>query len=713
VTSHVVTDRVALRERADELLRRLVGGPAQLRDDQWAAIEALVVDRRRVLVVQRTGWGKSAVYFVATALLRAAGAGPSVVVSPLLALMRNQIAAAAGAGVRALTVNSSNVHEWGDTFAAVRRAEVDVLLVSPERLNNPQFREEVLPELAGSCGLLVVDEAHCISDWGHDFRPDYRRIRTFLGALPAGTPVVATTATAPSRVVDDVADTLGIAAGADDVVVLRGSLDRESLHLGVVEAGDEAERLGWLAERLGSLPGSGIVYTLTVAATTDVAEYLRSQGFAVAAYSGRTDDDERLAAECQLLRNEVKAVVATSALGMGFDKPDLGFVIHFGAPPSPVAYYQQVGRAGRAIRRAEVILVPGAQDRAIWEYFGSLAFPREDEVSAVLQQLRRSPEPLSTPALEVRVPLSRSRLELMLKVLDVDGAVRRTAAGWQLTGTDWTYDRERYAKVARQRRVEQQAMLDYIVTGGCRMRFLREQLDDPGAADCGRCDNCTGRPLAPGAAVARVSAAAALMDRPGVPLDAKRIWPSGMGALDVDLRGKIPEGERHEPGRAVARFSDLGRGQRVRAAVAPEVPDAPVPEDLIAAAVKVLGAWRQDWPVRPVGVVAVGSLSRPALVGSFAERIASIGRLPVLGTAAHSGGSRTGRTNSAFRLKAVHGAYRLPRELLTRLAGDLAGQPLLLLDDYADTGWTLTAVARSLRLAGAGPVYPLVLGLVG
>ena len=370
-----------------------------LRDDQWTAIEALVADRRRALVVQRTGWGKSAVYFVATALLRAAGAGPTVIVSPLLALMRNQIAAAERAGIRAVTINSTNVEEWRATYAEVARGEVDVLLLSPERLNNPDFRDNVMPQLAATCGLLVVDEAHCISDWGHDFRPDFRRLRTLLPELPAGIPVLATTATANTRVVADVADVLGLGqdrstgdSGGDGVLVLRGSLDRESLHLGVLALPDTAHRLAWLADHLAELPGSGIIYTLTVAASQEVADYLRGRGFAVAAYSGQTEQAERLAAEDDLLHNRVKALVATSALGMGFDKPDLGFVIHFGAPSSPIAYYQQVGRAGRGVDRAQVILLPGPEDEAIWDYFASVGFPAERQVRTALGALNDQPD---------------------------------------------------------------------------------------------------------------------------------------------------------------------------------------------------------------------------------------------------------------------------------------------------------------------------------
>ena len=520
-----MSDERELRAAAEKHLRALAGENARLREDQWTAIRALVAEKRRALVVQRTGWGKSAVYFVATALLRAAGAGPTVIVSPLLALMRNQVEAAARAGIHARTINSANLEDWQQVYAEVRDGAVDVLLVSPERLNNPGFRDNVLPHLTSAAGLIVIDEAHCISDWGHDFRPDYRRIRTLLETLPTDIPVLATTATANARVTTDVAEQLEAGLrGADDgggVLVLRGPLDRESLRLAVVSLPATPMRLAWLADALGSdaLPNSGIIYTLTVAAAYETAAFLREQGIEVTAYSGKDDQAARLQAEEDLLANRVKALVATSALGMGFDKPDLGFVVHLGAPQSPVAYYQQIGRAGRGVERAEVVLLPGREDRDIWAYFASLAFPPEQQVRATLDALADAGRPLSTAAIETRVDLSRGRLESMLKVLDVDGAVTRTAGGWMATGKPWEYDGERYERVARERAREQQAMLAYQATAACRMEFLRRELDDPEAAPCGRCDNCTGQRWEADVAPAGAEAARERLARPGTTVE--------------------------------------------------------------------------------------------------------------------------------------------------------------------------------------------------
>ncbi len=726
MTNADLADPADLRASADAVLARLVSdssGTARLREDQWRAIEALVAHKRRALVVQRTGWGKSAVYFVATSLLRRQGSGPTVIVSPLLALMRNQVEAAARAGIRARTINSSNTEEWDTVQAEVAAGEADVLLVSPERLNNPDFRDQVLPRLAAATGLLVVDEAHCISDWGHDFRPDYRRLRTMLADLPAGVPVLATTATANARVTADVAEQLGTGAGTD-ALVLRGPLDRESLSLGVLQLPDAATRLAWLADHLGELPGSGIIYTLTVAAAEEVTAYLRQCGHTVSSYTGRTENADRQQAEEDLLANRVKALVATSALGMGFDKPDLGFVVHLGSPSSPIAYYQQVGRAGRGVKHAEVLLLPGREDEAIWQYFASVAFPPEELVRRTLDVLAQADRPLSLPALEPLVELRRTRLETMLKVLDVDGAVRRVKGGWTTTGEPWSYDAERYAWVARQRQAEQQAMRDYAQSTECRMEFLRRQLDDEEATRCGRCDNCAGGRFSDKVSDAALDAARGELSRPGTEVEPRKMWPTGMAAVGVALKGRIPEGEQAFTGRALGRLSDIGWGNRLRPMLSPQSPDSPVPDDVVNAVVTVLADWAKgpggwasgdpDAPARPVGVVTVASRGKPQLVGSLGARIAEVGRMPFLGSVEYAPEGldvRPSRTNSAQRVRALHEAFMVPAGLAEALAA--ADGPVLLVDDLSDSGWTLAVAARLLRRSGAKGVFPLVLAVQG
>lgn len=702
-----------LRPEAEAALRRLVGrDDAVLRDDQWTAIHALVAEQRRALVVQRTGWGKSAVYFVATALLRARGSGPTIIISPLLALMRDQIAAASRAGVRAATINSANVTEWDQIHDQISAGEIDVLLCSPERLNNPGFRDEVLPRLAADAGLVVIDEAHCVSDWGHDFRPDYRRIRTLLAELPEGIPVLATTATANARVTQDVAEQLEITGQGTDrseVLVLRGGLDRESLHLNVLRLGDQPTRVAWLLEALRSTEGSGIVYCLTVSVAEQVAAQLKAAGLPVAAYTGRTDPTERESLEADLKENRVKALVATSALGMGFDKPDLGFVVHLGAPSSPIAYYQQVGRAGRGVDSALVVLLPGEEDQRIWEYFGSLAFPREDQVRATLDALSRGGTQ-SAQALETQVDLTRSRLEMMLKVLDVDGAVKRVKGGWESTGQGWAYEADRYARVEQARLAEQRTMLDYESTDGCRMAFLRRTLDDPDLrADerCGRCDNCGGSTLPAAPTTEHVAQARRAMDVPGVVVEPRSMWPTGMATLGVDLKGRLSPAEKTEPGRAVARLDGLGWSQPLRELFASTTPDGETPVHLRRAAAQVLDAWDG---LAVDGVVCIRSTTRPVLVEHLARGLAKYLDKPFVGTvgplAGHEAPPRHD-VNSAMRLAGV--AQRLGLELSPGASAGLAGRSILLVDDRTASGWTLAVAGRLLRGAGAGTVHPFVL----
>ena len=678
----------ATRPQADQLLTGIAGPDAALRDDQWTAIDSLVNQRKRMLVVQRTGWGKSAVYFIAAKLLREAGAGPSIIVSPLLALMRNQVEAAARAGIRAATINSSNMTQWDEIQASLN--DYDLLLISPERLNAPDFREQVLPQLARSVGMLVVDEAHCISDWGHDFRPDYRRIALLIDDLPPETPVLATTATANDRVVADVVAQLGVDTG-----VLRGGLDRESLALNVVQLPDPTQRAAWIAQYLAQVEGSGIIYCLTVAAAHDLAEALETAGWNVAAYTGRTEAEERERLERALIDNELKALVATSALGMGFDKPDLGFVVHLGAPSSPVSYYQQIGRAGRATDHAEVVLLPGPEDQRVWEYFASVSMPEEPVVQRLLAAL--GDEPVSTPKLENAVDLSRSRIDQALKVLDVDGAVRRVKGGWVSTGAAWSYDHDRYGGLAQAREREQDLMLAFESTDGCRMAFLRRELDDPTLGPeerCGRCDNCTGEHLPVEVDPALAERIDARLKAPGVQLSQRKMWPTGSAR-----RGKI---KGVQPGKALGRLNDVARGPALAALLRDNAyrPAENWRDDQwLGRFVAVLADW--DWAERPATVVALGDAdpARHEMVAATAEALARVGQMAfggVVGTQEHAVEAR----NSAFRVNALDRYFDYS-------GLDVAAGPVLLLAGEVDSGWSVTVAAADITERFGVEVLPL------
>jgi ATP-dependent DNA helicase RecQ len=679
---------MTLRDDAEVLLRRLTDNPsAEFRDGQWAAIESLVERRGRALVVQRTGWGKSAVYFVATRLLRDQGAGPTILVSPLLALMRNQILAAERAGVRAVTINSENRDDWSSIEAQVRSGEVDLLLISPERLNNPRFRRDVLPDLLGTVGLVVVDEAHCISDWGHDFRPDYRRIGNVLAQLPAGIPVLCTTATANDRVVDDVVEQLG-----SGIEVVRGPLERESLALAVLDVPDPAHRLAWLATAIPKLPGSGIVYCLTIADSERVAKWLQRQGIDAIAYSGGSDQEERVRTEDKLLANDVKVVVATSALGMGFDKPDLTFVIHYQAPGSAVAYYQQVGRAGRGIGQSFGWLLRGGEDADIQDWFIRTAFPSREQAEGVIGLLEGRGVPVKLGEIEVEVNVRHSRLAGMLKVLDVEGAVERTEVGWQRTKTAWAYPADRVERVTALRRREQEAMREYASSDGCRMAFLRGQLDDPMATPCGRCDRCTGALLDPSVPTELIAEAGAYLRSARLDIEPRKRWPNGLG----DPKGNIGPNVRVEEGRALSVWGDGGWGSVVRAARAT---GQPVSDELIDAAARLVKAW--DPESAPEWVTAVPSTS--PIVADAVERLAAALGLPFHDVLARRGEPRpqAEMENSAQQVGNVYRSFKVKAYV--------PESPVLLVDDLVDTRWTFTVAGMMLRIAGGGPVHPLAL----
>ncbi len=690
----------------DDHIAALAGVGATARPEQLAAVEAVVAGRRRTLLVARTGFGKSAVYFSATRMLRDRGWGPTVVVSPLLALMRDQVDAARRLGLSAETINSSNLDAWDSIEAKIQADEVDLLLIAPERLANAGFRRRVFDTMRTRAFALVCDEAHCISDWGHDFRPDYRRLRRLLDELPDWTPVLATTATANQRVTDDVAAQLG-----DDTLVLRTSLDRASLHLAVVELPDDSHRLAWLGHKLNDLPGSGIIYCLTVDQAETTAAWLRSRDHAVEAYSGGVDPERRLLLERQLRSNEIKALVATSALGMGFDKGDMAFCIHLGLPPSPVAYYQQIGRAGRNIDRAEVIALPRpTEDAAIWRWFESVSMPSEAICRSVLDELEQFGSS-SVAALENNVNLGRTRLNTLLNILDVDGAVERVKGGWARTSEPWSYDHTLVDTLKQLRRDEGEQMRDWAALTGCRLRYLREALDDTTAEDCGRCDNCTGQQLDPAVDPSEVAAAGQRLRGGDVIIDVRKQWPSGLGSP----KGKIRPEAQHRQGRALARVGDGGWNpiieELIRAADRGEA--AHLPAELIPALGGVLKRW--PWEQRPTWICPMPSRRRDDLIGAVAAGLGALGNLPVFPALVDTAvadrsidaGFQADQSNSAHQVSNLWGRLSVDQD---HIPGDTVGAgPVLLIDDEVDSRWTLAVASSVLADAGLGPILPLAL----
>ena len=668
------------------VLAAMAGPAARPHQDQIAAVAALVEQRARVLVVQATGWGKSAVYWAATSALRAQGRGPTLIVSPLLALMRDQVNAAVRAGLRAATVNSTNLADWDAVFDDIAGDRVDLLLVSPERLGHAGFARR-LPGLLAAAGLVVIDEAHCISDWGFDFRPDYQRLaRTLLG-IGEDTPVLATTATANQRVTLDIARQLG-----PQTLTFRGSLARSSLRLAVVPGLGPLQRYAWVADALDVFAGSGIVYALTVAETERLAGFLLSCGFKVADYHGGLESAVRLGIEDALRHNTLKAVVATSALGMGYDKPDLAFCIHVGSPASPVAYYQQVGRAGRALDEAVAVLLPAETDEQIWAYFATAGVPDEQRVGKIIDALARSPQTLVE--LENTTTIRRGRLESLLKILAVDEVVKREGSDWALTGTPWTFDAQRWQALAQVRERESGLMRAFAAGQGCLMRFLQEALDDPEPSDCGRCSVCTGSLPGPGAwpSAQRVTAARVYARGQDVIIEPRKLWPA-TGARKGRIVGC-------SEGRALAFANDPGWSELLVPLFA--AADVPAPQQVLDGVLGLLSRWRCSWGARPVGVVSMPSAKHPRLVASVAAYVAAAGRLQVVDALRLVGPTPGDEVASGMKVAA------LLRVLLLQPDAVVPAGPLLLVDARYRSGWSVTVAAALLRQAGASAVLPLV-----
>jgi ATP-dependent DNA helicase RecQ len=682
--------------RALELLRAGSNQPtARFREGQEEAIRHVVEGRGRLLVVQKTGWGKSFVYFIATELLREAGAGPALLISPLLALMRNQIAAAERMGVRAETINSSNPEEWERVEALLERDEVDILLISPERLANERFRTEVLSGVAERIALLVIDEAHCISDWGHDFRPHYRLLERMVRGLPANFRLLATTATANDRVLGDLRKVLG-----PGLEVSRGDLNRPSLRLQTIRLPRQTDRLAWLADQVPALPGHGIIYTLTKRDARQVAGWLKSRGLQVEAYTSDTGE-RRIELEQALLQNRVKALVATTALGMGFDKPDLGFVIHYQAPGSVVAYYQQVGRAGRGLDAAFGILLSGEEETEITSHFIESAFPEQAEVRNVLSALRAAPTGLSVPELMGRVNVSKGRIEKTLALLSLEepAPVVREGARWRLTAAElsdafW----QRAERLSRLRRDEQHQMQEYVSLRSGHMEFLIQALD----GDPSRGPRLAAATLSEDASPELVQAAKEFLRRTSLVIEPRQKWPYG-GLPRYGREGVIPPEHRAERGRALAIWADAGWGPMIQQG---KYGDERFAEPLIEACATLVREWNPD--PAPIWVTCVPSRRHPDLVPDFAKRLAAELRLPFSAVLE--------KTDDRPQQKSMANSTQQARNLDGSLAVKeprLPAGPVLLVDDLVDSRWTMTVAAWLLRLHGSGEVLPLALAMTG
>lgn len=689
------------RNDAEKLLKVAINnGAAAFRDGQWEAIDALVNHRKKLLVVQRTGWGKSSVYFISTRILRDRGQGPTIIISPLLALMRNQIDAARRLGINAVTINSTNTHEWEKARKDVQANRVDCLLISPERLANDGFMETFLQPIADRIGLMVIDEAHCISDWGHDFRPDYRRIVNILRFLPANTPVLGTTATANTRVVNDIQAQFG------DINIVRGPLTRESLALQNLIMPDQASRLAWLAQTIPTLPGTGIVYALTQRDSEQVARWLRANGIDAASYHSDVahpdfgnSDQYRQHLEDELLANKLKVLVATTALGMGYDKPDLGFVIHYQAPSSIVAYYQQVGRAGRAIDYSLGLLMSGGEDEKIHAFFRRAAFPPAGQVNHLLGVLAKF-NGLTIRELEEHSNLSHGQIEKILKLLSVESPAPliKHQSKWLRTPIHYELDQNRVNRLTELREHEWQQVLAYLNEPRCLMAFLRHALDDAENDDCGKCVRCLERELVSSKVDGRlVHQAATFIRHAELPIRPKKQIAKG-GFEHYGFPTNLPLNIQAAEGRVLSQWRDGGWGEL--AANGKEL--GHFDDALVSAMAEMIQSRWQPNP-KPTWLCCVPSLGHPTLVPDFAQRLANALGVPFVNCVikVRQNEPQKWQNNRFHQCRNLDGVFAVNAYI--------PPGPVLLVDDMIDSGWTMTVIAALLKQAGSEHVYPLAI----
>lgn len=698
-----------MKDQALALLREMTGNPAaEFHDGQFQAISQLVEYQSKLLVVQKTGWGKSAVYFIATKLLRMQGKGPTIIISPLIALMRNQIERAGQLGLKVVSINSSQSQDQNQAAKQqIINQNVDAVIISPEQLANDEMIEDVLSHIISNIGLFVVDEAHCISDWGHDFRPDYRRIVRVLQHMPTNMPILATTATANHRVITDINQQLG-----RYLQTIRGDLKRNSLYLQNIPISSRAERMAWLAEKISQLEGSGIVYVKTVRDCDLLADWLNHNGIQSAGYHGGTKgenedykDQERIRLEQALLSNNIKVLVATSALGMGFDKPDLSFVIHFQLPGSIVEYYQQVGRAGRGIDHAYGILMNGAETQEIQSYFIQNAFPKEDEIEQLLNAIEAH-DGLKISEIEVKTNLKNSRIKAVLKFLSVESPSPIYKDGqkrYYRNDQEYRLPYERIERISKIKDQEWKQLIDYHQYKSCLMKELTSALDDPLAEDCGNCMNCApNRKISTDVKRDLVLTAAEFVKMRYVKIKPKKQF----GASNLMAKEAFPSYQfsykdknlQASDGLALSRWKDGAWGD----VVAEGKKQGRFSDELLAPMVKMINSMQFDQ--QPQWLTYVPSLRNPQLVKDFACRLAAELGIPCKDAIVMTSARPPQKTmqNSFKQSQNLDGAFEIDTT-------QVSGTPVLLLDDAVDSGWTFTVTAALLRRAGVQAVYPIAL----
>ena len=670
-------------------LKKYYGQNAEFREGQEEAIRN-VLDGKRTLVVQKTGWGKSLVYFLATKIIRMKTDKITLIISPLLALMNNQIESANKLKMNVRTLNSENKGEWDLIIKEISNGDIDALIISPERLADDNFIKLFNADLNVNIGLFVVDEAHCISDWGHDFRPDYRRIIDIVKFLPPNIPVLATTATANNRVVNDIKAQLG-----NDIIISRGSLMRESLAIQVIKLISKEERLAWLANNINQIPGTGIIYCLTVNDCKLVEKWLKENDIECESYYAAVDKEEKIEIIEKFMNNQIKVLVATVAFGMGFDKGDISFVIHFQKPGNIVAYYQQIGRAGRAIDKAYAILFCGSEDDEINNYFIDSAFPTEREMNSVINLVSQN-QGLTMTDFEKNINMKRVKLEKCIKYLLVNGDIYKEGSQYHKTLRPWKPDLNKSQKITDIRKNELKQMNEFTESSDCYMKYIADALDDVNAKICGCCTNCIKQNIFDSAvSTADFKRAESFIKHDFNVIKPRKKWPA---TVKISGKNTILADNICEEGRVLSNYGDAGWGKYVAEC---KYKHGVFDEQLIEASVELLREFVVENGIE--WITSIPSLRKPELVKNFAIKIADKLGLPYSNSIKkYDSKCQKEFDTSYFQFKNANDSFEV-------LSDNILDGNVLLIDDMVDSRWTFTVCGYKLRNNGCGKVYPFAL----
>lgn len=466
------------RQEAEILLREIFKLP-KFYEEQWEAIDK-IINGERVLLIEKTGYGKSLCFQFPATIFQ----GTTVIFSPLIALMRDQVKKLTVLGISARCINSEQTPEENSQIINdAKQGKVKILYIAPERQENNEWIEATRQI---NLSMVVVDEAHCISVWGHDFRPAFRRIINLVNLLPKGLPVLATTATATKRVEQDVAQQIG-----GDITTLRGNLMRDNFKLFVVNVSSEDEKLIWLGKNIGKLPGSGILYTGTRVDTEIYSKWFDNLKISSIAYNAGLDADSRVAIENGLMDNQWKCIISTNALGMGIDKPDIRFIIHTQIPQSPIHYYQEIGRAGRDGQPSYIILFYNPEDRKLPEAFIEGSRPSIKKYEKVIATIKS--ELLGERDIMRRTNLKQNQMRVIKSDLIEQGIIREVMINrskkYEFVPNSQPLNTEVFEELRSAKTKDLDSMIQYVETTESRMKFLCDYLGDISNHTFTNCDN--------------------------------------------------------------------------------------------------------------------------------------------------------------------------------------------------------------------------------